>query len=104
MELTSQQRAFLRSSAQTMKPVVMIGKDGESDEVVLALGEALTHHELVKVRFQSHKDETSSIAASLAQRTASTLIAVTGFTAVYYRQADKKEERRYNLKTLEINW
>ena len=87
-----------------MKPVVMIGKDGESDEVVLALGEALTHHELVKVRFQSHKDETSSIAASLALRTASTLIAVTGFTAVYYRQADKKEERRYNLKTLEINW
>lgn len=104
MEFTSQQRAFLRSCAQTLKPVVMVGKDGESNEVVSALSQALEHHELVKVKFQSHKDETAEIAASLARRTDSSLIAVTGFTAVYYREADEKEERRFNLRTLELKW
>ena len=56
MELTSKQRAYLRGEAQTIDPIVMIGKDGLTENVTAALDEALTHHELVKVKFQQYKE------------------------------------------------
>ncbi len=97
MELTSQQRAYLRGEAQTMSPVVMVGKEGESDAVVNALKDALAAHELVKVKFQAHKDEVKEIAFSLADKSDSTLVVTIGFTAIYYKQAEKAEDRRYKL-------
>ena len=75
IELTSAQRAFLRT---------------------------LSCHELVKVRFQAHKDEVKDIARELESFTGSTLVSTTGFTAVFYRQSDRQEKRRYNLKTLSV--
>lgn len=102
IEMTSAQRAFLRSQAQTLDPVVMVGKDGMGDNVGRALSEALASHELVKVRFQAHKDEVKDIARELEGFTDSTLVSTTGFTAVFYRQSDRQEKRRYNLKTLSV--
>ena len=95
MNLTSQQRAFLRGEAQTINPIVMVGKEGLTDAVAKALDEAVKAHELVQVRFQSHKDEVKSIALELADRSNSTLFATTGFTAVFFRQAEKVEDRAY---------
>ena len=97
MNLTSQQRDYLRGEAQTLNPVVMVGKEGLTDAVAKALDEAVKAHELVKVRFQAHKDEVKIIAIELAERSNSTLVATTGFTAVYYRAAEKAEDRRYFL-------
>lgn len=102
IEMTSAQRAFLRSQAQTLDPVVMVGKDGMGDNVGRALSEALASHEMVKVRFQAHKDEVKDIARELESFTDSTLVSTTGFTAVFYRQSDRQEKRRYNLKTLTV--
>ena len=64
MELTSKQRAYLRGEAQTIDPIVMIGKDGLTENVTAALDEALTHHELVKVKFQQYKEDVKEIAAA----------------------------------------
>lgn len=83
-------RASLRSKAQTLDPVVMVGHGGISDGVISALEEALTSHELVKVRFQDFKDQVKILAGELANATASDLVATTGFTAVYYRKNDAK--------------
>ena len=102
IEITSSQRAFLRSVAQTVDPVVMVGREGGSAAVAAALDEALSCHELVKVRFQSHKDEVLAISRQLAASTASLLVSTTGFTAVFYRQSDRQEKMRYNLKTLTV--
>lgn len=75
----------------------MVGKEGETAAVVSALAEALKAHELVKVKFQNHKDEVKEISFSLAEKTSSTLIATTGFTAVFYKQSEDPEKRRYNI-------
>ena len=56
-EMTSKTRAELRSQAQSLNPVVMVGHEGITDGVVAALDSALTDHELVKVRFQDRKGE-----------------------------------------------
>lgn len=97
MQLTSQDRAFLRGEAQVIDPVVMVGKEGGTPAVVAALSEALKAHELVKVRFQNHKDEVKDISFLLAEQTASVLVAVTGFTAVFYKRSEDPEKRRYNI-------
>ena len=91
-EMTSKQRAALRSRAQSLSPVVMVGHDGITEGVIAALDQALTDHELVKVRFQDFKDMTRDLAEELAQKTESTKIAVTGFTAVFYRENPEKHK------------
>lgn len=97
MELRSYQRAFLRSKAQQLDPVVYVGKDGFTEGVAGALDAALTAHELVKVRFQNSKDEIKEISSRLEESTSSTLVAITGFTAVFFRQNEKPEDRIYRI-------
>ena len=84
LELTSKERAAIRSKAQKLNPVVMVGHDGITDNVVAALKEALDCHELVKVKFQDFKKDTRALSEELESRADTTLIAVTGFTAVFY--------------------
>lgn len=97
MELKSYQRAFLRSRAQDLDPIVYVGKDGLTEGVVNALDNALTAHELVKVRFQNSKDEIDSISRELEASTSSTFIATTGFTSVFFRQDRNDPERIYRI-------
>ena len=97
MELKSYQRAFLRSQAQQLDPVVYVGKEGLTGGVIAALDAALTSHELVKVRFTANKDEVKEISASLASETDSTLVAITGFTAIFFRQDSESSERLYRI-------
>ena len=82
-------RAFLKAQAHPLKPIVMVGKGGLSEQVVQALDEALTSHELVKVKFQAHKDEIRPIAESLAVQTGSDLVSIIGFIATFYRGSDE---------------
>lgn len=97
MELKSYQRAFLRSHAQALDPVVSVGKDGASESVIKALDDALMAHELVKVRFHSFKDEVDSLSRYMEKKTGATLVATMGFTAVFFRQDAKDPERIYKI-------
>ncbi len=97
MELKSYQRAFLRSHAQQLDAVVYVGKDGFTEGVVKALDNALTCHELVKVRFSNNKDQTKEISLKLENATGSTIVATTGFTTVFFRQDSKSEDRIYRI-------
>lgn len=91
-DMTSKQRAELRSQAHSLNPVVMVGHEGITEGVIGALEEALTNHELVKVRFHDFKDMAGELSDELAQKTNSTKIAVTGFTAVFYRKNPEKRK------------
>lgn len=86
--MKSNVRNFLRAKAQHLQPIVMVGKEGLSDNVVKALDEALACHELVKVKFQANKEETRDISENLAKKTKSEVIAVIGFTSVFYKKSE----------------
>ena len=90
--MTSKQRAALRSQAQSLSPIVMVGHDGITGGVIDALDAALTDHELVKVRFQDFKEMAKDLSNELASKTGSTLVSVTGFTAVFYRINPEKHK------------
>jgi RNA-binding protein len=50
LELTPQQRKFLKAQAHNLKPVVMIGGNGLTEAVIKEAGRALAAHELIKIR------------------------------------------------------
>ena len=50
MELTSKQRAFLRSASNQMETILQIGKSGITDTVVVQGKDALKARELIKIR------------------------------------------------------
>ncbi len=92
--LTGYQRNFLRRKAHDLKPVVMLGKNGLTEEVAQAINKALEDHELIKVKFIDFKEEKQTISRSAAKKTKSLLIAVIGNIAIFYREntnPDKKE-------------
>ena len=91
-DMTSKQRAAFRSQAQSLSPIVMVGHDGITGGVIDALDAALTDHELVKVRFQDFKEMAKDLSNELASKTRSTLVSVTGFTAVFYRINPEKRK------------
>lgn len=90
-EMTSKYRAQLRSQAQSLNPVVMVGHEGITEGVIGALDAALTDHELVKVRFQDFKEMVRDLSVQLANKTGSALVSTTGFTAVFYRKNPEKK-------------
>ncbi len=50
MALSKKQLKFLRAKCHDLKPVIMLGQKGLTDEVLKELEIALEHHELVKIK------------------------------------------------------
>jgi len=87
MTLGGTQKKYLRGLAHHLAPIVQLGKDGLSDGIVGATDQALTDHELIKVRLpQVDKSERKALAASLEQQTGSDLAGLTGRIAILYRR------------------
>jgi len=82
--LSGRQKRHLRALAQRLDPVVWVGDAGLGDGTVRALDEALTAHELVKVRMRA-PDDKRALAAALASATGAELAGLVGHTAILYR-------------------
>mgnify|MGYP000821294221 CR=1 FL=1 len=46
--MTSKQRAYLRSLANTMEPIIHVGKDGVNENMIKQASDALEARELIK--------------------------------------------------------
>ena len=99
MELTSKQRAQLRSLATNMDTIVHVGKDGIGDNLVKQVNDALEARELIKGRVLENSMLTAREAAEeLAKRTRSEVVQVIGSKFVLYRETHSKpKEKRIAL-------
>lgn len=97
MELKGYQRSYLTKEAHEIKPVVMIGRNGMSDQVIKAVNEALDVHELIKVKFIDFKESRHDLAGVIAEKTESLLVRVVGNIAIYYREHKEKDKRKYRI-------
>ena len=75
----------LKGAAQLLDPMLKIGKAGLSDAFVQSVNDALSRHELVKIKFVEFKDQKKVLAPQLADRTASHLIMRVGNVMVLHR-------------------
>jgi RNA-binding protein len=96
VQLTSKQRAHLRSLAHSLKPVLQVGKEGVTDASVRSLEEALNTRELIKVKVQEASPQNArAVGEALAERVPElTVVASIGRTAILYRPDPEKPEIR----------
>ena len=91
-ELTPEQRKSLRGMANTMKPVVIIGKEGITDAVAARASEALEAHELIKCQVLDTDELPAREAADhLAARLNAQCVQVIGKRFSLYRRSHRKD-------------
>ena len=85
--LTTKQKVYLRSLAQTEKPVFQIGHDGISDNLIKTVSDYLKKHELVKISVLKNNDgDLKETAFDLAMMTKSECVQVIGRQIVLYKR------------------
>ncbi|HIY27508.1 MAG TPA: YhbY family RNA-binding protein [Firmicutes bacterium] len=89
--LTSKQRAYLRSLANPLDTILMVGKSGMSPELVKQADDALTARELIKGRaLETAPFSPRDAAEELARETGAEVVQVIGTRFVLYRRHPKE--------------
>ena len=90
MSLNNKQLRFLRAQAHAMKPVVLIGGAGLTDNVVNEINHALEDHELIKVRVNADdREDKKNMIQSITHQTEATHVQSIGHIGIFYRQNKK---------------
>jgi RNA-binding protein len=91
MPLSKNQIKFLRSLCHDLKPVVMLGQKGLTNEVLHELDIALNHHELVKIKLSvDDREERAKMIEEICARSEADKIQTIGKTISLYRPNLKK--------------
>ena len=94
MELTSKQRARLRAMANSLEPIVHIGKGNMGEDLIKQADDALEARELIKCRVLETSELSSREAAdALARAVRAEVVQVIGTKFILYRQSHKKEKK-----------
>ncbi|MCP4994938.1 MAG: ribosome assembly RNA-binding protein YhbY [Gammaproteobacteria bacterium] len=91
MPITEQQRRKLKKLVHHLKPVVIIGQKGLSENVLNEIDIALDSHELIKIKLSGgDRDERRVMIESICEQTDAEFIHSIGHIAALYRRHPKK--------------
>lgn len=86
--LSNPQKRYLRGLAHDLKPVILVGAKGITDNLVAETALAIERHELIKVRVAAGDRELRDLwIAELCERVDAALVARIGNMAVLYRRS-----------------
>lgn len=86
MPLSKKQIKFLRARCHELKPVIMMGQKGLTDEVLKELDIALTHHELVKIKLSADdREQRKQLSAQICDNCHCEEVQSIGKTLTVYR-------------------
>jgi RNA-binding protein len=96
MPLTPSRRSELRAEAHKLKPVVLIGDKGLTDEVLREIDVALKAHELIKVRANTDDRKARELwMEKIVERLQAEAVQQIGKVLVVYRENfDKPREKK----------
>lgn len=101
--LTSKQRAFLKSEAHHLKPIVQIGKNGLNNQIKTSVRNALDARELIKITLLQNTDEDiNDVAAILEEEIGCDTVLKIGRILILYKVSAKKENRKLSQKVKEL--
>lgn len=90
MDLTSKQRAYLKSLSGKIEPIFQIGKASLTPSITNAINDALEKRELIKVSvLKNCFDDPRELAEMVAERTHSNVVQVIGKKFILYRPSKK---------------
>lgn len=91
--LTAAQNRFLRGQAHGLKAMLQVGGKGITDSLVAEVGDALEHHELIKIKVAGEDREArDAMIGLLARRVDAALVQRIGHVAVLYRPSKDKRQ------------
>ena len=94
--MNSKERSLLKKEASKMQPIVHIGKDGMSDNIVIQVKDALKARELIKGKLQQKSlEDVREVAEYLAEKTDSQVVITMGSTFVLYKR--NPDKNKYNV-------
>lgn len=94
--MTSKDRAYLRSLANTIEPILQVGKGGISDNLIKQVDDALEARELIKLTvLETSPEDGLSIGNKLSEKTNSIFVQVVGRKITLYRK--KKKDSKINI-------
>lgn len=86
--LNGKNKRCLRSLANGIKPIVMVGKEGLSENLFKSIEDAFNTHELIKVSIlKTCEEEIDTIAENIVSNNKCELIQKIGKTLVFYKKA-----------------
>ena len=86
--LTTKQKVYLRSLAQGIKPVVQIGKEGLSDNLMETVLNYLKKHELIKISILQNSYVTKEEAIEFFNQEQIEFVQSIGRQIILYKQSD----------------
>lgn len=90
--ITTKQRSKLKAMANSLKPMVTVGKDELTENVLKEIETALYHHELVKVAsLQSCEISAKDMCSITCDKLKCEAVLCVGNRFVVYKRSDKKE-------------
>ena len=96
-KLSGSQRKHLRGLAHGYQPIVQIGKEGLTDNVIDAIDSAIAARELIKVKIAAGRDDRVSFVPVIETRINCECVGTIGRIAILYRQHPDPEKRRIKL-------
>lgn len=94
--MTTKQRAYLKGLAMNIDPILHIGKNSLTPEMVSAVAECLEARELIKLNvLKNCADDIKELAVVLAERTRSEVVQTIGRRIVLYKES--KENKKIQL-------
>jgi len=102
--MTSKQRAFLKKEAHDLEPILRIGKEGLTDNIVKSLLDAINSRELIKVKIlqnlDADKDEARELAEELSKKSGAELVGIIGKIMIFYKENKDKPVISQKLKSV----
>ncbi len=90
MKLNNKQIKYLKGLAHSTKPVITVGNSGLALSVRKEIDNALSHHELIKVKLPAGgKSEKQDLVDEICKHSGATAIALTGRISIIFRQLGK---------------
>ena len=89
--MTSKERAALRAKANTLDPIIQIGKEGITDNLITQIDDTLDVRELIKIRvhLETAPKTPKELANELAPALNAEVVQVIGGVIVLWREADE---------------
>lgn len=91
--ITSKQRAYLRSIAQTLQPIFQVGKNGVNDNQIEQLKDVLEIREIIKITLlDTTPADKHSIANEIAERTGAEIVQIIGKKLTIYKRSTENPQ------------
>ena len=100
MKISSRNKQMLKGLAHSIKPSIIIGKEGLSEGTLNSINNALENKELIKVKFNTFKDEKHTMSKNIEDICEATIIGMIGNILILFKRNNDKDKRNIIFKDL----